>query len=516
MKNSVRLIIVALLLFIASPGMSQPGSIDPTFGDNGIVISPQTPDEEQAYKVALQADNKIVVAGFQGINGSQDFLLCRYNPDGTPDINFGNNGVALFDGGTDSDAAWDMLIQSDGKILLGGSVYNQFTTVDDFAMVRFNADGTPDNSFGTAGFVGTDIDGNWDNAYAIEIQDDGRILLAGDAYSGSKRNVCIVRYNADGSLDPGFGNAGIATTSIGSVIDRTRTMALQDDGKILVAGFFEDGVDDQAFVCRFTVDGVLDNSFENDGIATLDVGGNDDRFWAIVVLPDAKIIAAGSSGTSGEWDYMLVRYLIDGSLDNTFGSNGIALSSFGANDLVADMILQTDGKILTAGGAFTFELVRFNENGYPDMDFGNNGVVNTSIGTSFSFSHSLALQSDGKIIVAGHSRNPTEYDFAICRYHSENVGIINDIETMPGTISIFPNPAKDNVTVEYQLSSDQKISIDLLTVDGKIVEALLIDQNRTAGLHTEHITLPESLAAGTYFIRLSSEKGYIVSNLTIR
>ncbi|MEA1897797.1 MAG: T9SS type A sorting domain-containing protein, partial [Bacteroidota bacterium] len=440
----------------------------------------------------------------------------RYNTNGSLDNDFGNDGVVLFDGGTDSDAAWDMLIQDDGKILISGSVNNQFTTVDDFAMVRFNTDGTPDNTFGTGGLVITDIDGQWDNAYALAIQDDGKILLAGEAYSGTKRNMCVVRYESNGSMDLTFGSGGIVLNSIGCVKDRTRAMTLQADGKILVAGFMVDGLDEQAFLTRINTDGSIDNSFGNAGVATLDVGGNDDRYWALSVRPDGKIIAAGYNGTASNWDYMLVRYLIDGTLDNTFGSNGIALSNFGINDMVQDMVLQPDGKILIAGGGFVFELIRFMENGYPDTDFGDNGIVNTTIGTGFSFCQALAQQSDGKIVLAGHTRNPTEYDFALCRYHSEEGGYIIDQNNVFNSISIYPNPvAENNVSVKYQIVSGQEISIDLLASDGKIAVSLVSNQSRTAGPHTEELLLPGDLPAGLYFVRIISQKGSAVMKLEV-
>ncbi|NQT78294.1 MAG: hypothetical protein HQ565_11305 [Bacteroidetes bacterium] len=256
---------------------AQPGSLDDSFGNEGIVIAPVSSADEQGYKVAVQPDNKIVLAGYVGTNNIRDFAVVRYNPDGSMDNSFGNGGLVIFDGGTDSDMAVSMVLQGDGKILIGGSGYNQLTTVDDYAMVRFNADGTPDNTFGTGGLVTTDIDGNLDNAYAMAIQDDGKILLAGEAYTGGKRNVGIVRYNPDGSCDCSFGSTGFAIVSIGTVIDRTRAIALQADGKIIAAGWINDGLDDQLFITRFNTDGSTDNTFGNNGVATLDIGGNDDR-----------------------------------------------------------------------------------------------------------------------------------------------------------------------------------------------------------------------------------------------
>ena len=516
MKSVSFLISLSLIIVFSQILPAQPGSLDNSFGNEGIVIAPLSSSDEFGYSVAIQPDNKIILAGHRETNNVKDFAIVRYNPDGSMDNNFGNGGLVIFDGGTDSDKAISVIIQDDGKILIGGSVYHHLTTLDDYAMARFNADGTPDNTFGTGGLVTTDINGEWDNAYAMAIQNDGKILLAGEAYMGGKRNVGIVRYNPDGSCDCSFGSGGFAILSIGSVIDRTRAIALQADGKILAGGWMNNGLDDQLFLTRFNTDGSTDNTFGNNGVATLDIGGNDDRCWVVNVLTDGKILVGGQSGTSGNYDYLLVKYLPDGTLDNTFGSNGIALNNFGPNDYVSDMVVQTDGKILTAGGAFSFELVRFLETGYPDTGFGINGLVNTSIGPSFSFSLTLCLQADGKIIVAGHSKDPNNYDFSLARYHAEEGGYINDQDNTFQSVSLYPNPVSDNhFTIEYLLSSGQEITIELLSADGKQVQVLQNKQHRKAGNNTEILSLPGSISAGLYFIRLSSFDGSSILKLNV-
>jgi uncharacterized delta-60 repeat protein len=516
MKSKSFIISLCLSILFSQFLPAQPGSLDDSFGNEGIVIAPLSSSDEFGYQVALQPDNKIVLAGYVETNNIRDFAVARYNPDGSMDNSFGNGGLVIFDGGTDADMAVSMILQDDGKILIGGSVYNQFTTVDDYAMVRFNADGTPDNTFGTGGLVTTDFGGNWDNAYAMAIQDDGKILLAGEAYTEGKRNVGIVRYNPDGSCDCSFASTGFAILSIGSVLDRTRAIALQTDGKILAAGWFNDGLDDQLFLTRFNTDGSSDNTFGNNGVATLDIGGKDDRCWDIKVLTDGKILVSGSNGTPGNNDYLLVKYLSDGTLDNNFGSNGIALNNFGINDLALEMLIQADGKILTAGSAFTFELIRFLETGYPDPDFGNNGIVNTNIGTNSSFSQTLTQQTDGKIIVAGFSSDGTNRDFSLARYHAEESGYIIDQDETFQSVSLYPNPVSDNhFTIEYLLSSGQDISIELLSADGKQVQVLQNKQHRKAGNNTEVLSLPGSISDGLYFIRLSSLEGSSILKLNV-
>jgi uncharacterized delta-60 repeat protein len=508
-----------VMVLLINPIQSQPGSLDLTFGTDGTVMSPITEHRELGYGMVVQADGKIVLAGMQEIISSSDFAVARYNADGSPDNAFGTNGVTLIDGGTDSDAAWCMALQDDGKIVLGGSVYNQFTTVDDFAAVRLNTDGSPDNTFGGGdGIVITDIGGFWDNAYGIAIQDDGKILLGGDGYNIDKRNICIVRYLVDGSLDPSFGSGGIALHSVGSVSDHTKAIAVQADGKILTAGYFDDGVDDQSCLTRFNADGTVDITFGNNGSATLDIGGNEDRFFAVCMQPDGKIIAGGfSMNASLEIDALFVRYLTDGSLDNSFGGgSGIILHSFNSNGTVQDMMLQADGKILAAIESFAFGLVRLLEDGQRDNTFGDNGIVSTTIG-NYCSAVSVGLYDDGKAVLGGHAFDGTSYNFALARYHLEGSGLISEPNNTFHEVSIYPNPVMNNeIQLSYALQENEKVSIELLTINGQLVEQLLDNDSQKAGLHYKTLQLPGNLTPGIYLLRLKSSQGSKAIRLNIK
>lgn len=496
-----------------APTQGQPGSLDATFGNGGIVTAPQTAYVELGYEVILQPDGKILLGGFQEDNNIRDFAVARYNPDGSLDNSFGSGGLAVIDGGTDSDAAWSMALQDDGKIILAGSVYHQFTTFDDFAMVRLNADGSPDNTFGNAGFVSTDIDQGWDLANAIVIQPDGKILLGGMGYTSNLRKFCVVRYNTDGTLDPSFGSGGIALAFMGCGNERAKDMALQPDGKIIVCGYLNEGIDDHTLVMRMNTDGTIDNTFGNNGWATLDIGANDDVFLTVRILDNNKILTAGySRDATNNRNYLIVRYLSDGTLDNSFGGgSGIKMHNVGLNDIVFDIAVQEDGKILTAGGAFSFEMLRMLEDGNLDFSFGNNGVVNTSIGTSSS-SQSLCMQNDGKVILAGYSKEGSgEFDLALARYHLEDNGGITNQEAIFQNISAFPNPVTGNeLKLRYSLQNDEKVSVELLSVNGQFVGELMKKQFKISGMHEENLNLPAGLPGGVYFIRLQANSGFTV------
>lgn len=502
MKKRILIASMFLLSFNTLPLISQPGSLDLTFGENGFVISPETPDEEQTYKIAVQQDGKIVIAGFVNAGGGQDFLVTRYLTNGELDAGFGMNGIATFDGGTEADVAWDMVIQTDGKILLGGNVNNTNTTYDDYALVRLNPDGSPDNSFGNNGLVVTDIEGQWDNVYAMALQDDGKILLAGESYSLNFRRVCVCRYLPDGSLDNDFCCGGFAPFKIGMENDHPRDIAIQENGMYIIAGYFDD-LSDQAFISRMDYDGNLDNNFGINGTATLDIGGRDDRFNTVVIQPDGKILVGGMNGEPGNWDYLFARYNSNGTLDLSFGSNGIMLINYSINDIALDMVLQDDNKILCTGGGYQFELLRLNENGYPDQEFGDDGLVNTGFGNEYAFSRSLALQSDGKILVGGNVINNNEYDLAICRYHTEDNGSTPESEALIRDLRVAPNPAREKINLSYFLNSDQSISLDIYSQQGQKTTQLISNQLRKTGQHNEIYQLPGGMSPGVYYLQIS-------------
>ena len=516
MKTLYSLLTTVFITLISLCSISQPGSLDLQFGNDGTVMAPVTTTTEHGYAMAVQGDGKILVAGYRETGGNQDFAVARYNADGSLDNSFGSNGVALIDGGTSSDAAWSMTLQADGKILLGGSVYNQNSTVDDFALVRLNTDGTPDATFGTNGVVTTDIDLNWDNAYEILVLDDGKILLGGDGYITGRRCATIVRYNTDGSVDTDFGFLGVAHFCVGQEDARTRDIALQSDGKIVVAGYFSEGMDDHAFVARFNPEGTVDTFFGLNGYASLDIGGREDRLFSVVVLEDDKILAGGYTRDEGlmENDYLFVKYQSDGTLDTDFGSNGIMMFNFGANDQTRDMAILSDGKILSAGGAFSFELLRLNSDGSLDTGFGDNGKVNTSIGT-YCHANRIMLYPGNKAVVAGQASSSGIYNFALARYLLQDDAGISDADNTSMKLNVYPNPAREKVTISYELRSAQEINIDLINLVGQRTTSFLSDNKQEPGMYSYEFRLPGNIPAGVYFIRLSTEKGQGIQKLIL-
>jgi uncharacterized delta-60 repeat protein len=232
----------------------------------------------------------------------------------------------------------------------------------------------------------------------------------------------VVRFSATGALDTGFGSGGKVTTSIGSSSDYGRSVVVQNDGKIVVAGYFSNGGNYDFALVRYTAVGALDGSFGSGGTVTTAIGSSHDYGHGVAVQSDGKIIVAGSSSNGSNYDFALVRYTTVGALDASFGSNGKVTTAIGSSDDGGGSVaVQSDGKIIVAGSSsngsnYDFALVRYTAAGALDTSFGSGGKVTTPIGTRTDYGTSMALQRDGKIVVAGYSTNGSSNDFALARY----------------------------------------------------------------------------------------------------
>lgn len=396
-----------------------PGPLDPTFGVGGVVTTMigSAFGETYAESAALQPDGKIVVAGVSGSFSDANFALARYNGDGSLDPGFGVGGIVTTAISSAVDRAKAVAIQDDGKIVVAG--YSTGRVV----VARYTVTGTLDAGFGAGGLVTTVISDGQDSARDVAIQPDGKIVVAGD----SAARVAVLRYNPDGTLDPGFGTAGIVTTSVGAS-SWGQGVALQDDGKIVVAGGSEKGTFQYAFTAlRYNTDGSLDPGFGTGGVVTTTI--DDDYGSDVLIQPDGKIVVAGTTETSGgspEINFAAVRYTVTGTLDTGFGTGGVVTTNFGSPgagvyDTANAVALQPDGKIVVTGddqGAMG--LVRYNADGSPDATFGTAGKVNLDFSLStWDEGHDVLVQPDGKIVMVGQGASR----FALARYERADFAI---------------------------------------------------------------------------------------------
>lgn len=281
-----------------------------------------------------------------------------------------------------------------------------------------------DTGFGNAGKVLTDISTHDDQAYAVAIQTDGNIVVAGSSLTGANSDFAVTRYTASGALDGTFGTGGIVTTPIGSGNDVARAVAIQADGKIVVAGYYEAGAFNKIAVVRYNANGSLDAGFGTGGIVTTSVGSNDDFAYAVAIQTDGRIVVAGSSNNGGNDSFAIVRFTVAGVLDTTFNITGKVTTSIGTGNSAANGVaIQTDQRIVAAGYAFNgtnndFAVARYNSNGTPDGTFGTAGISRTSVGTGASAAQAIAIQpTDQRIVVAGQAVVGGSNDFAVVRYN---------------------------------------------------------------------------------------------------
>ena len=272
--------------------LNDDGTPDNSFGTNGIVVYDNAGRDDYGRAIALQADDKIVVtARSTGDYSTSIAMILRYEMDGSLDASFGLNGVVTYEGGKGNDGFRDLAIQSDGNIVVTG--YTKTDAGFEVLTARYDTNGALDNSFGTDGIVR--YDGGHGNAGArgIVILGDGKIVVSGSNHNGSDLDVVVLKYKSDGSPDPDFGTAGVVVYDGGIGNDNGRRLALQQGDKIVVAGNTYNGTNYDALVLKYDSNGVADTAFGNAGVATFKLSDGDDWGEAVAIQTDQNIIAVG-------------------------------------------------------------------------------------------------------------------------------------------------------------------------------------------------------------------------------
>ena len=402
------------------------GDLDPTFGTGGKVVT-DIGVFERAADVATQPDGKIVVAATKPAEGgatTSDVALFRYNVDGSLDTSFGTNGVALIDINGRGDVAEAVAIQPDGKIVVAG-MSSIFPEPSQFAVTRVQANGAIDASFGTSGTVLTPF-GIFAAVRDMVIQQDGRIVVVGISSSGGTPDLAVARYHPDGSLDVSFDGDGKVTTDFAGAQEDATGVVVQPDGRLVVSATILESVMSFNFdfaVVRYNVDGSLDSSFGGDGLVTTDIAGGPDVADAGIVLQsDGKLVVGGiTAGVGMPPDLALARYNADGTLDATFDGDGITVADFGGTfETGLSLALQVDGKVVLGGvasgqinGQFATDalIARFATDGSVDPTFGINGFATVDFVGRAEAQVSITVAFDGKIVLAATTPSSIGFPF---------------------------------------------------------------------------------------------------------
>lgn len=404
-----------------------PGSLDTSFA-GGKVVVPVGRSDDYARAMAVAADGKIILAG-QRYENAGDFTLLRLSRDGDVDTAFGEEGVVATQVGSGADIAYAVGVQKDGKIVAAGSTAVGSTDLD-FGLVRYNEDGSLDESFGDGGIVITKFGADSDVPYALVIQDDGKIVLGGTSNQGSSgtgQDFALARYNSDGSLDDSFGEGGkvvtpITSSSGGDIVYALALMEVEGETMILAAG----GEGDFK-AARYHEDGSLDLTFGEGGKIDGMVGSTIGTARAIAPTANGEIVLAGHH----THDFTVVRLLEDGSPDVSFGEAGVAITKVSETnwDEAKGLALEADGKIVVGGWVYegvgtsgNFALVRYTEDGGLDTEFGEGGIVVTEMSAPQRRDEGSAvlLQSDERVpavrVLLAGSASASNSDFAVSRY----------------------------------------------------------------------------------------------------
>ncbi len=421
MSKAKIIIFVASLFVVYLPCrlLAADGDLDTSFNSpNGYVLyNGWTTDSYVG--TAIQTDGKVIVSS--GINGvtDTDAVVLRYTSSGKPDSDFGTNGVATYDGGSGDDCGRLVALQADGKIVVTG--YTQNGTAVDVLTMRYNSNGTRDSTFGINGVVTYDSGNKDDYGRSVGIQADGKIVVAARSSDASTSVAVILRYNGDGTLDSTFGTNGVVAYEGGHGNDGFRELAIQADGKIVVSGYTKTSTDFDVLTVRYDTDGTLDSRFGTNGVATYDGGYGDDGAWGVVIQADGDIVVSGGMYNGTDLDILVLRYNSNGTLDNTFGTNGVVTYDSGSgNDRGRRSAVQGGNKIIVTGRSYNgtdYDLLvlRYNADGIPDITFGTNGVVTLNIGEGNDYGEGVVIQADGKMIISGGSHNGTDYDIMVLR-----------------------------------------------------------------------------------------------------
>lgn len=395
---------------------------DLPFGPNqdGKVVTPIGASNDTCMAIAAQTDGKIVAVGYSFNGSNMDVAVVRYTSDGLLDASFDSDGIVTTPVGASNDYGVAVALQPDGKIVVAG--YSHNGTNYDVLVLRYNSDGSLDTGFDGDGKVLTAVTTSTDYGRDVALQSDGKIVVVGNSYDGSKYGFTLVRYNSDGSLDTGFSSDGKLLTRVGTSHSYARDLVVQPDGRIVVAGYAYNGTTYDFALARYSESGDLDTAFGSQGTVLTPIGTKSDYAREVALQSDGKIVVAGYAYNGTNYDFAVARYDSDGTLDTTFDADGFALTPLGGgHDYGRAVALQPDGKVVVGGHAHNgtnadFAAVRYEATGALDLAFDTDGMTTVAVGAGEDHARSVVVLPNGKILLGGYAHNGADFDFAVVRF----------------------------------------------------------------------------------------------------
>ncbi|MEW5799898.1 MAG: T9SS type A sorting domain-containing protein [Bacteroidota bacterium] len=530
------------------------GTLDDTFSDDGLVRKSLCGDSDALFGVALQTDGRIVVVGYTE-NDSDSFrnmAIVRFTSSGDPDSTFSDDGVLTLSQGNQNDELYEVVIQSDGKIVAVGYSRTDFSA--DFCVIRVNTDGTLDTSFDSDGIKLISFGSPYDFAKNVALQTDGKIVIVGTMTSSFVEDIAVARLHTDGSFDTSFDSDGMLTTAVSSSYDYAYGVAIDNLNRIVVCGNSSVSGNFNVIVVRYNSDGSLSSTFDSDGKLTLDLDGTDVAY-GIAILSDQKIVIAGTTDGIA----FVARLDTAGAYDTSFDSDGYTIQSYpdmSVNSVYA-MALQSDGNIVTGGYCQDYitrfavqrftnsitplpvELVSFTatpQRSDAELHWATATEVNnygfeiqrSEIRDQKSESTNSTIQqsnwtSVGFVEGNGNSNSPKEYSFTdknltTGRYsyrlkqidHNGKFKYTQEVEVTVGSVpkvfsleQNYPNPFNPTTTIGFTLQVSGLTTLKIYDAIGREV-ATLVNEPLEGGVYHQRTFDAKNLPSGMYFARLQS------------
>lgn len=498
------IIVIAFLIYYSL--YPQAGSFDTTFDGDGKTMYCFTPNNYHAsLDYDFQSNGKIVSLG----SDSNCFDLVRFNTDGSLDTTFGTNGYVgqlcnLFPNGGYYER--QMVIQSDDKILIMGNQQNGVYP-NAYWVVRLLPNGTMDTSFNGTGYLDVSLGTPQDRGSCIALQPDGKILLGGTSGS-TAQYFTMIRLTTTGAFDTTFGTNGVVQTAFdGSPQSIGTCIAVQPDGKLVMGGYTQTSsvLPFNFGVVRYMPNGTLDPTFGTGGkIATDIISTDSDQATDVLVQPDGKIVLAGCAGTNTVGLMTAVRYLPNGTLDTSFADNGILQIPNSASVFFNSVALQTDGKLVFGGGGNgVFAIYRYNSDGTADTAFGNNGFVD-GMG---NYASKVLIQPNQKIVIGGSYID--ESNTPCLLIERLNPGELGVEEFASSTAMLYPNPTTGILNFTTDIFRNTAFSIQIYNTLGQLVVS---KQNMTQNDTSIDVG---NLVGGNYFIVFSNNEKTITKTIIV-
>jgi len=512
MKKTTLLILISL--YGNALLLAQSGSFDPTFGTNGIKITPVNSKDVYTSGLSVNQNNKILSAGSSGEDTYADMFVLRQNIDGSLDPLFGTGGKKILSISPTNDVCTFMKLDGQDRIYVGGYGWKtgQGNNVE---VARLHSDGSLDLTFAGTGYISADFNTFYDYAYDLAIQQDGKLVIAGGTIAGDDEDVLVVRYLPSDLIDTSFNHTGWAKFDIWRS-DEARYVTMLPDQRILVLGVSGSAnpLKTDIILLQLLPNGTADPQFGNNGSLIVGISPVWNYPAGMVLLNDGKILIGGTIGTK---EFGLIRLNANGTFDGTFGINGVVTQVIAnvQNNSASAFTLQEDGKILMAGFSGKYPdyqscIARFNVTGSLDSGFADNGVLFHDLSDSTNYWTNIVAISNERVLVSGNANNSMLYDHAIAKLISNlSVGVL-DVEREINELLVYPNPFNAFETLEYSLTKSQKVKVSLYDNTGRYIQTLVPESERNAGMHREFLSINPEFPSGNYALMISGD-GFIKS-----